>query len=48
MDRSHVSSVMVAGRFIMRNRKLTGLEIETVLERAREAAAALWQRMEKY
>jgi putative selenium metabolism protein SsnA len=45
LDRSHVSSVMVAGRWIVRDRRLTTMDAEAVLARARSAAQALWERM---
>ena len=47
LDRSHVRSTMVAGRFVLRDRRLTGLDEEDVLSRARHAAAALWERMRR-
>jgi putative selenium metabolism protein SsnA len=45
LDRSHVRSTMVAGRFLLRDRRLTRLDESAVLARARAAAAALWERM---
>ena len=47
LDRSHVSSVIVAGRFVVRDRKLLTLDSRATFERSRPAAAALWQRMER-
>ena len=47
LDRSHVASVMVAGRFVVRERRLTTLDAETAMARARRAAPLLWQRMAK-
>jgi cytosine/adenosine deaminase-related metal-dependent hydrolase len=46
VDRSHVASVMVAGRFIVRDRRVTTVDVGAVYARARAAAAALWRRME--
>jgi putative selenium metabolism protein SsnA len=45
LDRSHVRSVMAAGRFVLRDRRFTSVDEESVLARARAAAAALWERM---
>jgi cytosine/adenosine deaminase-related metal-dependent hydrolase len=47
LDRSHVHSVMVAGRFIVRARQLTRVDAQAIFARARPAAQALWERMEK-
>jgi putative selenium metabolism protein SsnA len=46
LDRSHVRSTMVAGRFVLRDRRLTTVDEGEVLARARHAAQALWDRME--
>jgi putative selenium metabolism protein SsnA len=45
VDRSHVRSVMVAGRWIVKDRRLTAVDARAVLARARTAAEALWDRM---
>ena len=45
MDRSHVRSVMVAGRWVVRDRALVGVDGAVVAAEARAAAAALWKRM---
>jgi len=45
IDRSHVSSVMVEGRWVVRDRKLLTVDAEAALARAREAAPRLWSRM---
>ena len=47
VDRSHVASVMVAGRWVVRDRRLVGVDVDAVFGRARAAALSLWQRMEK-
>jgi cytosine/adenosine deaminase-related metal-dependent hydrolase len=47
VDRSHVTHVLVAGRWVVRERRLVNLDASALWERARSAAAALWQRMEK-
>jgi cytosine/adenosine deaminase-related metal-dependent hydrolase len=46
LDRSHVRSTMVAGRFVLRDRRLTTVEETVVLARACDASEALWKRME--
>jgi len=45
LDRSHLRSVMVAGRFVLRDRRLTNVDEAAVFARARAASAALWERM---
>ena len=47
VDRSHVASVMVAGRWVVRERRLLGVDAQAAFARARAAASALWKRMEK-
>jgi len=46
MSRSDVRSVMVAGRWVVRDRELPGLDVRAIYARAREAATKLWRRME--
>jgi putative selenium metabolism protein SsnA len=46
LDRSHVASVLVAGRVVLRDRRLTGVDERAVLARARRAATELWGRMQ--
>lgn len=45
LDRSHVRSVMVAGRFVVVDGRVEGIDARAVLARAREVALGLWQRM---
>jgi len=45
LDRSHVRSTMVAGRLVLRNRKLTTVDEAAVLASARTAAEGVWKRM---
>jgi putative selenium metabolism protein SsnA len=45
VDRSHVESVMVAGRWVLRGRRLVRVDAEAAQARAREAAPRLWERM---
>ena len=46
VDRSHVRSVLVAGRWVVRDRHLLGVDAEALQARARTAAAAVWERMD--
>jgi len=45
LDRSHVRSTMVAGRFVLRDRRIATVDEGTVFARARAAAGRLWERM---
>ena len=45
LDRSHVRSVLVAGRWVVRERRLVNLDADRVFARARLAAEAVWGRM---
>jgi len=45
LDRSHVRSTLVAGRFVLRDRRIVAVDEASVLARSRLAAAALWQRI---
>jgi len=47
MDRSHVSSVMVAGRWVLREGRLVSVDAASAFARARDAARALWNRMDR-
>jgi putative selenium metabolism protein SsnA len=42
---SSVESVMVAGKWVLWNRRLTSLDEESVMMRARQSASRLWERM---
>jgi putative selenium metabolism protein SsnA len=46
IDRSHVVSVMVAGKWVVQERRLKGVDVRAVFARARAAAEGLWRRME--
>jgi cytosine/adenosine deaminase-related metal-dependent hydrolase len=46
VDRSHVRSTIVAGRFVLRNRRITNVDEVVTFARARRVAADLWIRME--
>jgi putative selenium metabolism protein SsnA len=45
LDRGHLRSTMVAGRWIVRDRRLVTVDVERAFARARHASAALWERM---
>jgi cytosine/adenosine deaminase-related metal-dependent hydrolase len=45
VDRSHVRSTMVAGRFVLRDRHVTTVDEADVRARACAASVALWRRM---
>jgi putative selenium metabolism protein SsnA len=45
LGRGHVRSVMVAGRWVVRDRALVGVDAGAVARDARAAASALWERM---
>ena len=47
LDRSHVRSTMVAGRFVLQDRRIVTVDEAAVLARAQAAAARLWERMRK-
>ncbi len=45
MDSSHVRTVIVNGKILMRERKLLTVDEEKVFERARKLASSLWERL---
>jgi putative selenium metabolism protein SsnA len=45
LDRSHVRSTMVAGRFVLRDRRITNVDETSVFASARLAAEALWKKL---
>ncbi len=47
IDRGHVRSVMVAGRFVVRDRVLANVDARALAAEARVSAAALWERMSR-
>ncbi len=47
LDRSHVRSTMVAGRFVLRDRRVASVDEAAVLSWARVVAGRLWERMAK-
>jgi putative selenium metabolism protein SsnA len=46
LDRSHVRSVMVAGRLVVSNGRIVNVDAREVVARARHAAPLLWSRMD--
>ncbi|HEX6738241.1 MAG TPA: amidohydrolase family protein [Vicinamibacteria bacterium] len=47
LDRSHVRDVMVAGRWVVRERRLTTVDTAAVYAQARQAARDLWAHMSR-
>jgi putative selenium metabolism protein SsnA len=47
LDRSHVRSTIVAGRFVLRDRRVTTVDEAAALDRARGVAGRLWARSER-
>ncbi|PIU45941.1 MAG: chlorohydrolase [Ignavibacteriales bacterium CG07_land_8_20_14_0_80_59_12] len=47
MNSSMVESVMVEGKWVVRDRRLIGVDEERTMQEARKVAARLWKRMEK-
>jgi putative selenium metabolism protein SsnA len=45
LDRSHLRSVMVRGRWVVRDRRVVTVDADAVFARARAAAEALWGRI---
>jgi putative selenium metabolism protein SsnA len=45
MKAEHVMDVMVAGNFVVRNKELAGIEVESVYQKSREVAERLWERL---
>ncbi len=47
MQSSMVESVMVGGKWVMKNRKIQGIDEEEIFAKSRQLARRLWKRMEK-
>ncbi len=47
MQSSNVESVMVGGKWVMKNRKILGLDEKKILAKSQQAAKKLWKKMEK-
>jgi cytosine/adenosine deaminase-related metal-dependent hydrolase len=45
MKADHVTDAMIAGHFVMRNRKLAGMEVAGIYQKSREVAERLWGRV---
>lgn len=46
MQSSMVESVMVGGKWVMKNRRIQGIDEEEIFAKSRQLAGKLWQRME--
>lgn len=46
MKSEHVTDVMVAGKFVLRQRKMPLIEMEHVYQKSQSVAAQLWQRLQ--
>jgi cytosine/adenosine deaminase-related metal-dependent hydrolase len=47
MQSSMVESVMVGGKWVMKNRKIRGINEDEIFAKSRQLARKLWKRMEK-
>jgi cytosine/adenosine deaminase-related metal-dependent hydrolase len=47
IDRSHVRSVLVAGRWVVRDRRVSSVDVASVFTQARDAARRVWVSMLK-
>jgi cytosine/adenosine deaminase-related metal-dependent hydrolase len=47
MQSSMVESVMVGGKWVMKNRKIQGINEEAIFAKSRHLARKLWKKMEK-
>jgi len=45
MKAGHVTEVMVAGKFVRRQKSLPGIDVEKVYQKSRAVAAKLWERL---
>jgi len=45
MKAEHVTDVMIAGKFVLRQKKLPGIEVENIYQKSRDIAAKLWKRL---
>jgi len=46
MKSDHVIAVMIAGQFVIRQKRLLGIDVESVYQKSREVAAKLWKRLQ--
>ncbi len=44
----HVADVIIAGQFVMRNKKILGIEVESAYQKSREVASRLWKRYQQF
>lgn len=47
MNSSMVESVMIDGKWVVKNRVLVGFDVESVYEKSKKVAKMLWEKMEK-
>lgn len=47
MQSSNVESVMVGGKWVMKNRKIIGIDERKIFEKSQQIAKKLWKKMEK-
>jgi len=45
MKSEHVNDVMIAGKFVLRQKKWPGIAMENIYQKSREVAAKLWERL---
>ncbi len=46
MKSEQVTDVMIAGKFVLRQKKVAGIELENVYQKSRDVAVKLWQRLQ--
>jgi hypothetical protein len=46
MNSSMVESVMIDGKWVVKNRVLVGFDVESVYEKSKQVARKLWNKME--
>jgi len=47
MQSTNVESVMIAGKWVLKNRVVVGVDLPALYTKARKAAKKLWMKMEK-
>ena len=47
LQSSQIASVMVGGKWVMKNRQITGVDEAEIFERSRHLASKLWRRMQR-
>jgi cytosine/adenosine deaminase-related metal-dependent hydrolase len=46
MKSDHLTDVIIAGKFVLRQKNLVGLEVENIYLKSRQAAARLWEKLQ--